>query len=86
MGTLGGLYGVEEAGLGDAIRQRWTPLSAYAFMVMTLIYIPCIATTGAIRRETNSWGWTAFAVVYSLVLGWILAILVYQGGRLLGLG
>ncbi|MBC7343609.1 MAG: ferrous iron transport protein B [Clostridia bacterium] len=86
VGTLGALYGVEEAGLGDAIRQHWTPLSAYAFMVMTLIYIPCVATIAAIRRETNSWGWTGFAIGYSLVLGWVMATLVFQVGRLLGLG
>lgn len=86
VGTLGVLYGVEEAGLGDAIRQHWTPLSAYAFMVMTLIYIPCVATIAAIRRETNSWGWTGFAIGYSLVLGWVMATLVFQVGRLLGLG
>lgn len=86
VGTLGVVYGVEEASLGDAIRQHWTPLSAYAFMVMTLIYIPCVATIGAIRRETNSWGWTAFAVGYNLVLGWVMAVAIYQGGRLLGLG
>lgn len=85
VGTLGVIYGVEEAGLTEAIAQNWTPLSAYAFMVMTLIYIPCIATVGAIKRETNSWGWTAFAVGYSLVFGWVLAVLVYQIGRLLGL-
>jgi len=86
VGTLGVLYGVEEEGLTAAIAQSWTPLSAYAFMVMTLIYIPCVAAIGAIRRETNSWGWTAFAVGYSLVLGWIMAVLVFQVGRLLGLG
>ena len=86
VGTLGVVYGVEEGSLGDVIRQHWTPLSAYAFMVMTLIYIPCVATIGAIRRETNSWGWTAFAVVYSLLLGWVAAVGVYQVGRVLGLG
>jgi len=86
VGTLGILYGVEEGGLTGAIQQHWTPLSAYAFMVMTLIYVPCAATIGAIRRETNSWGWTGFAVAYSLVLGWIMAVLVFQVGKLLGLG
>ncbi|BCV21635.1 ferrous iron transport protein B [Moorella sp. Hama-1] len=86
VGTLGVLYGVEESGLTAAIAQSWTPLSAYAFMVMTLIYIPCVAAIGAIRRETNSWGWTAFAVGYSLVLGWVMAVLVFQAGKLLGLG
>ncbi|KYH30868.1 ferrous iron transport protein B [Neomoorella mulderi] len=86
VGTLGVLYGVQEDGLTATIAHSWTPLSAYAFMVMTLIYIPCVATIAAIRRETNSWGWTAFAIGYSLVLGWVMAVLVFQVGRLLGLG
>lgn len=86
VGTLGVLYGVGEAGLAGPIQQHWTPLSAYAFMIMTLIYIPCVATIGAIRRETNSWKWTCFAIGYSLILGWLLAVLIFQGGRLLGLG
>ena len=69
-----------------AIQAYWTPLSAYAFMVMSLIYIPCVATIATIKRETNSWRWTGFAMAYSLLLGWTMAFLVYQGGRLLGLG
>ncbi|SHJ49785.1 nucleoside recognition domain-containing protein [Desulfofundulus thermosubterraneus] len=56
VGTLGVIYGVgEEAeSLIPIIQQHWTPLSAYAFMAMCLIYIPCAATIGAIKRETNS--------------------------------
>lgn len=84
VGTLGVVYGTGEEGLADAVRVHFTPLSAYAFMVMALIYVPCVATIAAIRRETNSWGWAAFAVGYSLALGWIMAVLVYQVGRLLG--
>jgi ferrous iron transport protein B len=86
VGTLGVVYGAEGDALFEAIRQHFTPLSAYAFMVMTLIYIPCVATIAAIRRETNSWKWTFFAIGYTLVLGWLMAVLVYQGGRILGLG
>ena len=86
VGTLGTLYGGENGSLASAISQHFTPLSAYAFMVMSLVYIPCIATIGVIRRETNSWKWTALAVGYSLFLGWFLAVLIYQGGRILGLG
>ncbi|HUU56184.1 MAG TPA: ferrous iron transport protein B [bacterium] len=82
--TLGVLYGAAEGGLSDALRVTFTPLSAYAFMLMTLIYIPCAATIAVIRRETRSWRWTLFAVGYTLVLGWVMATLVYQGGRLLG--
>ncbi|NNG67061.1 ferrous iron transport protein B [Caldanaerobacter subterraneus] len=86
VGTLGVVCGAEGNALVQAIRQHFTPLSAYAFMVMTLIYIPCVAAIAAIRRETNSWKWTFFAIGYTLVLGWLMAVLVYQGGRILGLG
>ncbi|TDA68344.1 MAG: hypothetical protein D9V47_08850 [Clostridia bacterium] len=86
VGTLGVVYGVGEETLPEVIGQHFTPLSAYAFMVMTLVYIPCVAATGAIRRKTNSWKWTALAIGYSLVLGWLQAVIIYQGGRLLGLG
>lgn len=86
VGTLGTLYGVGEEALHDAIARDWTPLSAYAFLVMVLVYVPCVATIAVIRRETNSWWWTSLAVGYSLLLGWSLAVLVFQIGRVLGLG
>jgi len=82
--TLGVLYGAAAGGLTDVLRSTFTPLSAYAFMLMTLIYIPCAATIAVIRRETHSWRWTLFAVGYTLTLGWLVATLFYQGGRLLG--
>jgi len=78
IGSLGVIYGVDKAGLGNAISRHWTPLSAYSFMIMTLLYIPCIAVIGVIRRETNSWGWTFFSIAYSLVLGWGISVLFYQ--------
>jgi len=86
VGTLGVVYGTGEAGLVGTIQQMWTPLSAYAFMAMALIYVPCVAAIGAIKKETNSWKWTGFAIGYSLVLGWLVAFIIYQGGRFLGLG
>jgi ferrous iron transport protein B len=84
--TLGVLYGTGQEGLISVISREWTALSAYSFMVMTLIYIPCAATIGAIKTETGSWKWTIFAVLYTIILGWIMAFLVYHGGLLLGWG
>lgn len=81
VGTLGTLYGVEGAGLTSVIQNQFTSLSAYAFMVMALVYIPCIAAIATIKRETD-WKWTGLAVGYSLVLGWGLAVLIYQIGAL----
>jgi ferrous iron transport protein B len=90
--TYGILYqvgsdeGEESESLRASIRSAMTPLIGYAFMVFVLIYTPCLATVAAIRRETGSWGWTGFSVVYSLTLAWILALVIYRGGMLLGLG
>lgn len=96
--TLGVLFvsGAEEHG-GDAAlkndslkvalqRSGMTPLSAYALMTFILIYVPCLATVAVIRRETNSWKWTFFSMGYSTGLAWIVAAIIYQGGRLVGLG
>lgn len=72
--------------LQHTLRQRsgMTPLTALGFMVFTLIYTPCLGTVSIILKETRSWGWTFFSVAYGLVLGWLLAFAVVQGGRLLG--
>jgi ferrous iron transport protein B len=51
-------------------------------MAMSLVYVPCVATIAAIRRETN-WRWAALAVGYSLGLGWVVAVGINQAGRLL---
>lgn len=86
VGTFGTLFaGAEElGGLGNVIgfELGWTPLIAFSFMVMSLVYVPCMAVIAVIRRETNSWKWPGFVIGYTLVLGWILATLIYQIGRL----
>jgi ferrous iron transport protein B len=82
----GGESGKETETLRAAIQKAMTPLVGYAFMIFVLVYTPCLATVAAIRRETGSWGWTAFNISYALFLAWILAFIIYQGGMLLGIG
>jgi ferrous iron transport protein B len=55
-------------------------------MVFILLYIPCLATTATIYKETGSKKWTGLSIVYALVLAYLLSLIVYQGGKLLGLG
>jgi len=83
VGTFGTLFAVEGGALGEIIATQlgWTPLIAYAFMAMCLIYVPCMATIAIAKRETNSWKWTGFLIGYTLVLGWLVATLIYQIGR-----
>ncbi len=61
-----------------------TPLSALTMMVFVLLYLPCLATTGAIKRETGSYKWMFFSIGYSTSVAWLMAFGVYQGGRLVG--
>ena len=91
--TLGVLYaaGADVNEESEALRRSlrasgMTPLGAYTLMAFVLIYIPCLATVAVIRRETNSWKWTGFSIGYSLVLAWMVSFLIYQGGRIVGLG
>ncbi len=67
---------------GDMSATALTPVSAYAFLVFTLLYFPCVATIATIRREIN-WKWAAFTVVNSIVVAWLAAFVVYQVGSLL---
>lgn len=84
VGTMGAMFAVEEGILGGAIAAQlgWTPLIAFAFMVFCLLYVPCVASLGTIRGETNSWRWTGFAAVYTTAIAWIAATLIFQIGRL----
>ncbi|MFN3691300.1 MAG: ferrous iron transport protein B [Fervidobacterium sp.] len=59
-----------------------SPITAATLMVFILGYMPCFATLAAIRSETNSWKYTAFAVFYSISISYVLALLVNIFGRL----
>ncbi|OPX21076.1 MAG: ferrous iron transport protein B [Desulfobacca sp. 4484_104] len=82
VGTLGTLLAGSEKGLSEVLPQFFNGLAALSFMVMSLLYIPCIATIGVIRSETNSWKWTGLAVGWSLLVGWLSAVVLYQLGQL----
>ena len=92
VGTLGVLYGVGETAvespelLTGPLKEVFTPLSAYAFMAFTLLYMPCIAAFATMKREMNSWKWTLIAVGYQTGVAWFVAFAIYQGGIWLQLG
>ncbi|WP_228727888.1 ferrous iron transport protein B [Fusibacter ferrireducens] len=66
-----------------ALSDTFEPLTAYVFMVFVLLYTPCVAVIGVIKRETNSWKWTGFSVVYQFVVAWVVAFIFYRVGLLL---
>lgn len=82
----------QSEGLMQAIRDAkrddgtkvWTPLTAVTLMVFFVLAMQCMSTVAVVRRETNSWAWTIFMVVYMTGLAYAAAFLTFQGGRLLG--
>jgi ferrous iron transport protein B len=60
----------------------FTPLSAYAFMVFVLIYFPCIATLVAVVKETHSWKYGMFSLLYNTLIAWIIAFAIVRIGSL----
>jgi ferrous iron transport protein B len=59
-------------------------LAAYAFMVFVLLYTPCIVAVITVKREIG-WRWMLFSVFFQLVLAWVMAFIIFQGGILIGL-
>ena len=75
----------EDTALIKALRDNFTPLQATAFCVFVLLYIPCMVAVAAQRHEYGT-KWTLFNAAYLTALGWVVSTLVYQGGKLLGMG
>jgi len=74
--SLAIVYAVGGIALEAALISSITPLTAVALMVFVLLYVPCLATVGTIKKETGSLKWTGFSIVYQLVLAYFVAILV----------
>ena len=86
--TLGILYGGGEqaGGLAERVAVTMVPAAGLSFLVIQMLFIPCVATMAVIKQETASWKWTAFSVALLLVISLSAGVAVYQGARLLGWG
>ena len=87
--TLAVLSGVDaESAQMVAVMNQIFPstLAAVSFLVFVLLYMPCVAAVAAMRREMESSRWAYGTIAAQTALAWTLATLVFQLGRLLGLG
>jgi ferrous iron transport protein B len=85
LGAMAVIHHTSEAGLGAAMQGSITPLQALSFMTFTLLYTPCLSTVAVQIKEAKSRLFALRSVLWSLGLAWIAALLVFQGGRLLGM-
>ena len=83
--TMQVLYSAADTGvLAATLASQFTPLSAVSFLVFVLLYTPCVSAIAAIRREMNSTKHTLLAIAMQLGTAYVVALLVYQVGSLLG--
>ena len=76
VGTFGTVLGGAEK-MSIALSHMFTPISAYSFMLMTLLYIPCIATISVVKQEAGG-KWALIATIWSLLVGWLAAVIFYH--------
>ena len=92
VGTMGILYGgfeeVAENGwqVWANIREAYTPVAAYSFLVFNLLCAPCFAAMGAIKREMNNLKWFIGAIAYQTIFAYCVALCVYQIGTFITTG
>jgi ferrous iron transport protein B len=78
--TLGILYGAGQGmtTLPAQVAAVLAPAARMAFMVVILLFIPCLATAATIKQETGSWRWTAASILLLLGLSVGAGMVVYQ--------
>jgi ferrous iron transport protein B len=74
---------VTDIQLSTALSTMFTPVSAFAFLTFTLLYMPCIAAFAATKRELGSLKNALLTALYQTVTAYAVGTLVFQIGRLL---
>ena len=90
LGTAYSLGEVDPEGTGSlsetlARDPNWSPLVAVGLIVFTMFYSPCFVAVICISRESGSWKWGVFAMVFNTVLAFALAVLIFQIGSAFGI-
>lgn len=80
LSTLAVLYttsATEGMTLAQALRGVMSTRQALTFLTVYAYYTPCLATIATIKKETNSWKWTAISVIFQFGVALVLGGIVY---------
>jgi ferrous iron transport protein B len=91
--TLGTAYSLGEMNKGEnasltsqlASDPSWNPLKAASLIIFIMLYAPCFPTVTCIMKESGSWKWGVFAVVFNTIIAILFSSLIYQAGLWLGM-
>ncbi|SFU44844.1 ferrous iron transport protein B [Alicyclobacillus macrosporangiidus] len=78
LSTLGVLYGAgaDGASLPHLLAQSMTPLVAFTYLVVYMLYIPCLSTVIQMHRESGSWKWTAAGMAVNVGVAFSLGLVL----------
>ncbi len=92
LSTLSTAYSIgqtddQETSLSQQLKTEpgWSPLVAFTLLLFIMLYAPCFPTIVVIKKESG-WRWALFALIWNTLFAYVVALLVSQGGRALGLG
>ena len=71
-------------GLKEKLKKDYTPLIALSVMVFYVYAAQCMSTFAIVKRETNTWKWPAFMIIYMTLLAYVGSTLVFQVGSWIG--
>jgi ferrous iron transport protein B len=82
----------QNTSLSDTLRQQvrpdhtpvYTPLTCLSILIFFVYSMQCVSTLAVVRRETNSFRWPLFQLFYMTATAYVLCLIFYQGGKLLG--
>lgn len=86
--SMGSIEREQYSNLSEQLKNEpgWNPLMAFTLIMFVMLYAPCFVTLVVIRRETGRWRWTIFAMVYTTLLAYCVALIVKTTGTFFGIG
>ena len=84
--SLGAVDTEDSKPLADTLSRApgWRPLTAFSLILFIMFYAPCFVSVVCISRESGSWKWGVFSIVFNTLLAFTLAAAVFQLGSLMG--
>jgi len=83
--ALGVLYGVGEKGIREILPSVMSPASALSFLVILMLFVPCVATLVVMKQEMGGWRWFLSSFVFMVFLSYISGMAVYQCALMVGI-
>lgn len=83
--TLGVLYQVGEQGLLNVLPAAIDHASALSFLVVLMLFIPCMPTIVVMKQEMGGWKWLIASFGFMLALSFVIGMVAYRLALVAGL-